>query len=531
MSQFRPIQHALLSVYDKKGIVDFAKELSYRNIKLISTNNTAKLLKEAGLTVIEVSDYTEWPEMMSGRVKTLHPKIHGGILGRRGKDDEIMKKHKIIPIDMVVVNLYPFSETITKPNCTLENAIEKIDIGGLTMIRSAGKNYKDVAIVINIQDYDKIIEEINNYQNSITEILRFNLAIKAFKYSAIYDQKISRYFSKLISNSHSDNKKSSNKFPDILNLNFIKHQDMRYGENSHQAAAFYTEENIVTGSVSSINQLQGKSLSYNNIIDTDTALECVKSFLKPACVIVKHANPCGVAISIDIYTAYTHALKTDPTSAFGGIIAFNRELDKNTAKKIIEQQFVEVIIAPTVNKVALEILRSKQNIRVLTCGQWNSSKISSLDFKSVNGGGLLVQERDICSVNKTDLHIVSKRQPCEEEIENALFCWQVAKFVKSNAIVFTKNNMTIGIGAGQMSRIYSTKIAALKAEDEKLDLIGCAMASDAFFPFRDAIDAAVIVGINCVIQPGGSIHDKKIIDAANEHNIVMIFTKIRHLRH
>ncbi|HGJ5874945.1 bifunctional phosphoribosylaminoimidazolecarboxamide formyltransferase/IMP cyclohydrolase [Arsenophonus apicola] len=529
MSQLRPIQRALLSVSDKEGIVEFAKALSQRKVELISTGGTAKLLLAAGLTVIEVSDYTGWPEMMAGRVKTLHPKVHGGILGRRGQDDEIMQQHHIRPIDMVVVNLYPFAETVAKPDCTLDNAIENIDIGGPAMIRSAAKNHKDVAIVVNSLDYPKIIQEMDNHQNSLTDRFRFDLAVKAFEHTAAYDGMIANYFGKLVPSYYGPENQPSGKFPRTLNLNFIKQQDMRYGENSHQAAAFYIEENRVEASVSTARQLQGKSLSYNNIADTDAALECVKSFSKPACVIVKHANPCGVAISNDICTAYDHAFKTDPTSAFGGIIAFNRELDANTAKTIFERQFVEVIIAPTVSDAALAILASKPNVRVLACGQWHFA-VASLDFKRVNGG-LLVQDRDLGLITKADLRVVSKRQPSEQEIENALFCWQVAKFVKSNAIVYAKNNMTIGIGAGQMSRVYSAKIAALKAQDESLELVGCAMASDAFFPFRDGIDAAAAAGITCVIQPGGSIRDDEIIAAANEHDMAMIFTDMRHFRH
>lgn len=527
---FLPIQRALLSVSEKEGIIEFAKSLSQRNIEIISTGGTAKLLLEAGLTVIEVSDYTGWPEMMDGRIKTLHPKIHGGILGRRGQDDEIMKQYQITKIDMVVVNLYHFNENVLNLNYSMENAINNIDIGGQAMIRSAAKNNKDVAIVVNTQDYHKIIEELDNNQNSITDIFRFNLAVKAFEHTADYDRKIANYFSKLLFSYSGKIQNNSSTLPYKLNLNFIKKQDMRYGENSHQAAAFYVEENKVTASsISSVKLLQGKSLSYNNITDADIALKCVKSFSKPACVIVKHDNPCGVATSTDIFTAYDHAFKTDPTSAFGGIIAFNRELDENTAKIILERQFVEVIIAPSINEVALKIFKRKQNIRILSCDQWYSS-VEGLDFKSVNGG-LLVQDRDLGLITKSNLHVVSKRNPTEQEIENALFCWKVAKFVKSNAIVYSKHNMTIGIGTGQMSRIYSTKIAILKAKEEDFDLLGCTMASDGFFTFRDSIDIAATAGITSVIQPGGSIHDDEIIAAANEHNIVMIFTNMRHFRH
>ncbi|MBC8944058.1 MULTISPECIES: bifunctional phosphoribosylaminoimidazolecarboxamide formyltransferase/IMP cyclohydrolase [Xenorhabdus] len=529
MQQLRPIHRALLSVSDKAGIVEFAKALSNRGVELLSTGGTAHLLAEAGLNVTEVSDYTGFPEMMDGRVKTLHPKVHGGILGRRGQDDAVMAQHQIAPINMVVVNLYPFAQTVAKPDCSLEDAVENIDIGGPTMVRSAAKNHKDVAIVVNSQDYNKIIEEMDNHQNSLTQSTRFDLAIKAFEHTAAYDSMIANYFGKLVPAYHGEIDQPSGKFPRTLNLNFIKKQDMRYGENSHQDAAFYIEENIEEASIATATQLQGKALSYNNIADTDAALECVKTFSEPACVIVKHANPCGVAIGTDIHTAYDRAFTTDPTSAFGGIIAFNRELDADTARTIIERQFVEVIIAPTIHEAALPILATKQNIRVLSCGEWYLPAVG-LDFKRVNGG-LLVQERDLGMVTKAQLQVVSKRQPTEQEMQDALFCWKVAKFVKSNAIVYAKDNMTIGIGAGQMSRVYSAKIAGIKAADEGLEVQGCAMASDAFFPFRDGIDAAAAVGVSCVIQPGGSIRDDEVIAAADEHGIAMIFTGMRHFRH
>ncbi|WP_340620252.1 bifunctional phosphoribosylaminoimidazolecarboxamide formyltransferase/IMP cyclohydrolase [Xenorhabdus siamensis] len=529
MQQLRPIHRALLSVSDKAGIVEFAKALSNRGVELLSTGGTAHLLAEAGLNVTEVSDYTGFPEMMDGRVKTLHPKVHGGILGRRGQDDAVMAQHQIAPINMVVVNLYPFAQTVAKPDCSLEDAVENIDIGGPTMVRSAAKNHKDVAIVVNSQDYNKIIEEMDNHQNSLTQSTRFDLAIKAFEHTAAYDSMIANYFGKLVPAYHGEIDQPSGKFPRTLNLNFIKKQDMRYGENSHQDAAFYIEENIEEASIATATQLQGKSLSYNNIADTDAALECVKTFSEPACVIVKHANPCGVAIGTNIRTAYERAFTTDPTSAFGGIIAFNRELDADTARAIIERQFVEVIIAPTIHEAALPILATKQNVRVLSCGEWYSPA-AGLDFKRVNGG-LLVQERDLGMVTKAQLRVVSKRQPTEQEMQDALFCWKVAKFVKSNAIVYAKDNMTIGIGAGQMSRVYSAKIAGIKAADEGLKVQGCAMASDAFFPFRDGIDAAAAVEVSCVIQPGGSIRDDEVIAAADEHGIAMIFTGMRHFRH
>ena len=529
MQPSRPIRRALLSVSDKAGIVEFAQALSSRGVELLSTGGTASLLAKAGLPVTEVSDYTGFPEMMDGRVKTLHPKVHGGILGRRGKDDEIMAQHSIAPIDMVVVNLYPFAQTVARPDCSLEDAVENIDIGGPTMVRSAAKNHKDVAIVVKSSDYASIIEEMDANSSSLTLATRFNLAIKAFEHTASYDGMIANYFGTMVPAYLGDTESASGQFPRTLNLNYIKKQDMRYGENSHQNAAFYIEENVSEASVATSTQLQGKALSYNNIADTDAALECVKEFAEPACVIVKHANPCGVAIGDSILAAYERAYQTDPTSAFGGIIAFNRELDAETAKAIISRQFVEVIIAPSVSAEALALTAAKQNVRVLTCGQWDSRQ-KALDFKRVNGG-LLVQDRDLGMVDAADLRVVSERQPTEQELIDVLFCWKVAKFVKSNAIVYARDKMTIGIGAGQMSRVYSAKIAGIKAADEGLEVAGSVMASDAFFPFRDGIDAAAAVGITCVIQPGGSIRDDEVIAAANEHGIAMLFTDMRHFRH
>jgi phosphoribosylaminoimidazolecarboxamide formyltransferase/IMP cyclohydrolase len=529
MQQPRPVRRALLSVSDKAGILEFAQALSSRGVELLSTGGTARLLADAGLPVTEVSDYTGFPEMMDGRVKTLHPKVHGGILGRRGQDDEIMQAHSISPIDMVVVNLYPFAQTVAREGCSLEDAVENIDIGGPTMVRSAAKNHKDVAIVVKSSDYQTIIAELDANNNSLTLETRFDLAIKAFEHTAAYDGMIANYFGSLVPAYHGETGKPSGRFPRTLNLNFIKKQDMRYGENSHQDAAFYIEENVTEASVATAQQVQGKALSYNNIADTDAALECVKEFTEAACVIVKHANPCGVAVGSSILDAYERAYKTDPTSAFGGIIAFNRELDEATAQAIISRQFVEVIIAPSASVAALKITAAKQNVRVLTCGQWQQRQ-AGLDFKRVNGG-LLVQDRDLGMVAESQLRVVSKRQPTEQELRDALFCWKVAKFVKSNAIVYARDNMTIGIGAGQMSRVYSAKIAGIKASDEGLEVKGSAMASDAFFPFRDGIDAAAAVGVSCVIQPGGSIRDEEVIAAADEHGIAMIFTDMRHFRH
>ncbi|OQV37985.1 bifunctional phosphoribosylaminoimidazolecarboxamide formyltransferase/IMP cyclohydrolase [Pantoea vagans] len=529
MQQTRPVRRALLSVSDKAGILEFAQALSSRGVELLSTGGTARLLADAGLAVTEVSDYTGFPEMMDGRVKTLHPKVHGGILGRRGQDDAIMAQHDISPIDMVVVNLYPFAQTVAREGCSLEDAVENIDIGGPTMVRSAAKNHKDVAIVVSSGDYDAIIAEMDAHENGLKLETRFDLAIKAFEHTAAYDSMIANYFGSLVPAYHGDRNQPAGRFPRTLNLNFIKKQDMRYGENSHQDAAFYIEENITEASVATARQVQGKALSYNNIADTDAALECVKEFSEPACVIVKHANPCGVATGDSLLSAYDRAYQTDPTSAFGGIIAFNRELDEATAQAIISRQFVEVIIAPAVSEAALKITAAKQNVRVLICGQWQN-RTAALDFKRVNGG-LLVQDRDLGMVDASQLRVVSKRQPTEQELRDALFCWKVAKFVKSNAIVYARDNMTIGIGAGQMSRVYSAKIAGIKAADEGLEVKGSAMASDAFFPFRDGIDAAAASGVSCVIQPGGSIRDEEVIAAADEHGIAMIFTDMRHFRH
>ena len=536
MNNARPIHRALISVSDKTGIVEFAQALTKRGVDILSTGGTARLLADQGIAVTEVSDYTGFPEMMDGRVKTLHPKVHGGVLGRRGQDDEIMQKHGIQAIDMVVVNLYPFAETVAKAGCTLADAVENIDIGGPTMVRSAAKNHKDVTIVVNAHDYDRVIAEMDANDKSLTLETRFDLAIAAFEHTAAYDGMIANYFGTMVpsygaSLLDDEGKKADeeSKFPRTFNQQFLKKQDMRYGENSHQAAAFYVEANPEEASVSTARQIQGKALSYNNIADTDAALECVKEFAEPACVIVKHANPCGVALGGDLLEAYNHAYQTDPTSAFGGIIAFNRELDAQTAAAIVERQFVEVIIAPSVSAEAVEVVAAKKNVRLLECGQW-STKTAGFDVKRVNGG-LLVQDRDQGMVSAEELKVVSKRQPTAEELKDALFCWKVAKYVKSNAIVYSKGDMTIGVGAGQMSRVYSAKIAGIKAADEGLQVEGCVMASDAFFPFRDGIDAAAEAGIKCVIQPGGSMRDDEVIAAADEHGMAMIFTGMRHFRH
>lgn len=519
----KPVRRALISVSDKTGILEFAQALSAMNVAILSTGGTYKVLSEAGLPVTEVSEYTGFPEMMDGRVKTLHPKIHGGLLGRRGKDDAVMAEHGIEAIDMVVVNLYPFEATVANPNCCLEDAIENIDIGGPTMLRSAAKNHNDVAVVTDPADYSRILEELKANDVQLSYATRFDLAIKTFEQTARYDGAISNYFGKMFNTEAGDN------FPRTFNTQFVKKQSMRYGENPHQAAAFYTERNPSEASISTATQIQGKELSFNNIADTDAALELVKTFDETACVIVKHANPCGVAIGANQFEAYDRAYKTDPTSAFGGIIAFNRELDAETAKAIVDRQFVEVIIAPTVSPEAKAVVAAKQNVRLLACGEFNGQQ-AAYDYKRVTGG-LLVQDRDLGSVAMEDLKVVSKRAPTEKEMQDLMFAWKVAKYVKSNAIVYVKDGMTIGVGAGQMSRVYSAKIAGIKAADEGLEVPGSVMASDAFFPFRDGIDAAAAAGITAVIHPGGSMRDQEVIDAADEHGIAMVFTGMRHFRH
>lgn len=517
------ITRALISVSDKSGVVEFARSLAAAGVEILSTGGTAKLLREQGIQVIEVGDYTGFPEMMDGRVKTLHPKVHGGILGRRGTDDEVMERHGIGRIDLVAVNLYPFQQTVAKPNCSLEDAIENIDIGGPTMIRAAAKNHKDVAVVVDPSDYAAILEEMGANAGALSQATRYRLAVKTFEHTAQYDGAIANYLGAI----SADGAKSD--FPNTINLQFRQVQSMRYGENPHQKAAFFVENQVSEASVATARQLQGKELSYNNIGDTDAALECVKQFAEgPACVIVKHANPCGVAIGSNLLEAYERAYSTDPESAFGGIIAFNQELDAETAKVIVERQFVEVIIAPKVTSAAAEVVAAKKNVRLLECGFWSAEDTHRLDFKRVNGG-LLVQDADLALYN--DLKVVSKRQPTEKEMEDLLFAWRVSKFVKSNAIVYGKDNMTIGVGAGQMSRVNSARIAGIKAEHAGLQVEGSVMASDAFFPFRDGIDSAAKAGIKAVIQPGGSMRDEEVIAAADEAGMAMVFTGMRHFRH
>ncbi|QEM81473.1 bifunctional phosphoribosylaminoimidazolecarboxamide formyltransferase/IMP cyclohydrolase [Halomonas binhaiensis] len=518
------IRRALISVSDKTGIVDFARALSELGVELLSTGGTYRLLSEQSIAVTEVSEHTGFPEIMDGRVKTLHPTIHGGILGRRGQDDEVMAKHGIDPIDMVVVNLYPFAATVAKPDCTLEDAIENIDIGGPTMVRACAKNHAHTSIVVNASDYASVIDEMRGNSAALSQATRFDLAVKAFEHTAGYDGAIANYLGRLVEG-------SDDGFSRTYNLQLTKKQSMRYGENPHQQAAFYVEEGTTEPSVSTAVTLQGKPLSFNNVADTDAAFECVKSFEETACVIVKHANPCGVAVADTTLAAYDMAFATDPTSAFGGIIAFNKPLDADTARAIIDRQFVEVIIAPGVSDEAKAIVAEKQNVRLLdVSGNWPGKREASHDFKRVTGG-LLVQDRDLGMVSVDDLTVVSERAPSEQELRDLAFAWKVAKFVKSNAIVYAKDGQTIGVGAGQMSRVYSAKIAGIKAEDEGLSVPGSVMASDAFFPFRDGIDAAAAAGITAVIQPGGSMRDQEVIDAANEAGIAMVFTGMRHFRH
>ncbi len=534
----RPVTRALISVSDKAGILDLAKHLQTRDIEILSTGGTAKLLADNNIPVIEVSDYTGFPEMMDGRVKTLHPKIHGGILGRRGTDDAIMDEHDIPPIDLIVVNLYPFEATVAQPDCTLEDAIENIDIGGPTMVRASAKNHANVAIIVDPEDYSILEQELDNNNGALSDDFRFDMAVKAFEHTAKYDGMIANYLGKRVGLTEGE---TENQFPRTFNVQFKKTPiEMRYGENPHQNAAFYIEEGATSNneedskednreaSISTAKPIQGKDLSYNNIGDTDAALECVKQFMdKPACVIVKHANPCGVAYGSSLLEAYQRAFETDPESAFGGIIAFNQELDVETAQAIVDKQFVEVIIAPTISDAAKEVVSSKKNVRLLECGVFSKNQ-PRLDYKRVNGG-LLIQNADLLLHH--ELKVVSERQPTEDEMRDLLFGWKVAKFVKSNAIIYATNEMTIGVGAGQMSRINSARIAGIKAEYAELEVKGSTMASDAFFPFRDGIDQAAKVGITAVIQPGGSMRDEEVIRAANEQGMAMVFTGMRHFRH
>ncbi len=520
------IKRALISVSEKTGIVEFARFLLSREVEIISTGGTARLLADNGIKVTEVSDYTGFPEMLDGRLKTLHPRIHGGVLGRRDLQSHLqaMERHGIQPIDLVVVNLYPFEQTVARSDCTLDLAIENIDIGGPTLLRAAAKNHAAVTVVVDNADFRVVIEEMKAHSGALTDGTRFALAVKAFEHTARYDGAIANYLGTLEPGG------GHTRFPRTFNAQFVKAQDMRYGENPHQQAAFYREQAPAEACIATATQLQGKELSFNNIADTDAALECVKSFDEPACVIVKHANPCGVAVADTVLDAYQNAYITDPTSAFGGIIAFNRALDASTARAIIERQFVEVIVAPSVMPDARAVLAAKQNVRVLECGEWRGERPPGLDFRRVTGG-LLVQERDNAALGRADLKVVTRRAPTTNEINDLLFSWKVVKFVKSNAIVYCKAGRTVGVGAGQMSRVYSARIASIKAADAGLEIRGSVMASDAFFPFRDGLDQAAEVGVTAVIQPGGSMRDQEVIEAADQHGIAMVFTGMRHFRH
>jgi phosphoribosylaminoimidazolecarboxamide formyltransferase/IMP cyclohydrolase len=516
------IKQALISVSDKTGIVELAKKLHQFGINIISSGGTAKLLQEAGIAVTEVSEYTNFPEMLDGRVKTLHPKIHAGILARMDlpEHNQAIQNAGIPPIELVIVDLYPFVETIARADCTLEDAIENIDIGGPTLIRAAAKNYQYVTVIIDPEDYPILLTEMESSNGTVALTRRFQFAQKAFSHTARYDSAISNYLTAVGS-------KQQQLFPNHLNLNFNIIQSLRYGENPHQQAAFYRDAINLPGSLANYTQLQGKELSYNNIADTDAAWECIKTFNRPACVIVKHANPCGVAIADTLLAAYKLAFATDPTSAFGGIIAFNRSVDAELAETI-SKQFVEVIIAPEISLEASSILNQKPNIRVLTVPL--QMQPNRYELKRV-GGGLLVQTPDSLNIAENQLKVVSKAQPTRQQIEDCLFAWRVAKFIKSNAIVFCAQGQTLGIGAGQMSRIDSARIASIKASQAGLSLMDSAVASDAFFPFRDGLDVVVQAGARVVIHPGGSIRDEEVIKAADEHGIVMIFTGVRHFRH
>ncbi len=529
------IKRALISVSDKTGIIDFAKQLSSFGVEILSTGGTAKLFRDNQIAVIEVSDYTGFPEMLDGRVKTLHPKVHGGILGRRDLPEHVaaMKSANIPNIDMVVVNLYPFEATVAQPDCTLEDAIENIDIGGPAMVRSAAKNWKDVAVLTDANQYAAVLSELQSTGGAVSQATKFALSIAAFNRISNYDGAISDYLSSFNTDG------SRNNFPAQTNGRFVKLQDLRYGENPHQQAAFYCDLNPAPGSLVTAQQLQGKELSYNNIADADAAWEAVKSFdAAPnavACVIVKHANPCGVALGATALEAYSKAFQTDPSSAFGGIIAFNTIVDK-TAAEAISKQFVEVLIAPDYTAEALTIFTAKANVRVLkialpTGGStpWEQGR-NAQDIKRV-GSGILIQTADNHEISSTDLKVVSKKQPTAQQMADLLFAWRVAKYVKSNAIVFCGNGMTLGVGAGQMSRVDSTRIAAIKAQNAGLSLKDSVVASDAFFPFRDGIDVLANAGASCVIHPGGSMRDEEVIAAADEHGLVMVLTGIRHFRH
>jgi phosphoribosylaminoimidazolecarboxamide formyltransferase/IMP cyclohydrolase len=516
------VARALVSVSDKSGIVELARALEALGIELLSTGGTARLLGKEGVAVTEVSAHTGFPEMLDGRVKTLHPTIHGGLLARRDDPAHLaaIRKAGIAPIDLLVVNLYPFQATVADPDCRFEDALENIDIGGPAMLRAAAKNHAGVAVVVDPADYQKVIDELK-VDGAVSAATRFDLARKAFAHTAAYDGAIANYLFAL------DEEKKRMEYPDILSLQFTKRQDLRYGENPHQSAAFYRDERPAEGSLARYRQVQGKELSYNNIADADAAWECVKSFEQPACVIVKHANPCGAAVGESLLAAYDKAFRTDPVSAFGGIIAFNRALDRATAEAI-GKQFAEVVIAPRVEPQAQKELAKKVNVRVLEVPLSHATQPH--DYKRV-GGGLLVQSSDSSVLNKNELKVVTKKQPADAQWADLLFAWTVAKFVKSNAIVYCRDGMTLGVGACQMSRVDSARIAAIKAQAAGLALAGSAVASDAFFPFRDGLDVVIEAGAGAVIQPGGSVRDAEVIAAADERGVAMVFTGVRHFRH
>ena len=515
-------RRALISVSDKSGVVEFATRLAACGVEILSTGGTAQALREAGLAVKDVSEHTGFPEMMAGRVKTLHPAIHGGILGRRGTDDAVMLEHSIAPIDLVVVNLYPFRETVDKPDVTLEDAVENIDIGGPALVRAAAKNYASVGVVVSPADYPEVITAIE--RGAFDLELRSRLMAKAFDHTADYDRAIANHFAQQFG------VESGDLFPTHFHADYQLHSTLRYGENPHQRAAFYTPRKPAGSTLATAKQLQGKALSYNNLADADAALQTVIGFQEqPACVIVKHANPCGAALGENVLAAYNAAHRCDATSAFGGIIAFNRGLDGETAREIISRQFVEVLLAPAYDDEALHVLAQKPNIRVLEIKS-EGHKERDWQLTSLHGG-LLVQEWDKGTLNCADLQIMTAREPSHEELRDLLFAWQIVKSVKSNAIVLARDGATIGIGAGQTSRVFASQIAMLKAESEGLNPQGSVLASDAFFPFRDGVDAAAKAGVRAIIQPGGSVRDGEVIEAANEHNIAMIFTGMRHFRH
>jgi phosphoribosylaminoimidazolecarboxamide formyltransferase / IMP cyclohydrolase len=517
-----PVRRALLSVSDKSGLVELARALAGRGIEILSTGGTARLLSDNAIAVREVASHTGFPEIMDGRVKTLHPKIHGGLLGRRGTDEAVMAEHGIAPIDLLVVNLYPFAATVARPGCTYEEAVENIDIGGPAMLRAAAKNHESVLVVVDPADYELVLRELTDQGGGSQFATRARLAAKAFAHTAAYDTMVAAYLSAQRGAAAPD-------FPQTLPLIFEKVQDLRYGENPHQAAAFYRSPAARGAGIATARMLQGKDLSFNNVADADTAIECVRQFAEVACVIVKHANPCGVAVGAGVREAYEGAYRTDPTSAFGGIIAFNRELDAATAAAVTERQFVEVLAAPAVTAEAARVLAGKPNVRVLVLGELTPAA-AEVEWRSVTGG-LLGQSRDLADLIEAQLSVPTRRRPTAAEMADLRFAWRVCKFVKSNAIVFARGLTTIGVGAGQMSRVYSTRVAAMKATDEQLTITGSVMASDAFFPFRDNLDVAAEYGIRAIIQPGGSRRDAEVIAAADSHDMAMVFTGMRHFRH